>query len=158
MKVTKEMINDLIKEVKHTRINETMTHCQIIMKCGFAFSGESACIDPANYDQAIGEKIAYENAYDKIWSHMGFYLMMIIPVINWSEERQSNDEVRYNHIVFRSPIEEFTIEWKGWKENPHYVCRGLDGVIDVSAMSLEAAKESFKEQYMRIFMPKEGGN
>ena len=77
MKVTKEMIEGLIKEVKYTRINETMTHCQIVTDCGFAFTGESACIDPDNYNKEIGEKIAYENAYDKIWSHMGFHMLMI---------------------------------------------------------------------------------
>ena len=76
MRVTQEMIDELIKEVKYTRINETMTHCQIIMDCGFVFTGESACIDPVNFNKDIGEKIAYGNAYDKIWSHMGFHMMM----------------------------------------------------------------------------------
>lgn len=36
--------------------------------------GESACVNPANYDQEIGERIAYDNAFSKLWAFFGFVL------------------------------------------------------------------------------------
>lgn len=77
MKVTKDMIDGVIKETKYTLINKTMTHCQIITHCGFVFSGESACMDVCSFDGEIGKRISYENAYNKMWSHIGFHIMQV---------------------------------------------------------------------------------
>lgn len=44
-----------------------LTFCVIILKNGFTVTGESACASPENYDKEIGEKIAFENAKQKIW-------------------------------------------------------------------------------------------
>jgi hypothetical protein len=73
-KVTKELIDSKIVSTKFTRLSGKITHCIIILKNGFEVTGESACVDPSNYDQKIGEKIAYENAYDKIWILEGYLL------------------------------------------------------------------------------------
>lgn len=75
-KVTKEMLESDIDSVTFNTIpGTTLTHCCIKVKCGFNFTGESACIDPTKFDKEIGEKIAYENAFDKMWSHYGFLMM-----------------------------------------------------------------------------------
>ena len=73
-KVTKESIDAKIKEVHYQRLSDKITHCIIILENGFQVTGESACVDPANYNQEIGEKIAYENAFDKIWLVEGYLL------------------------------------------------------------------------------------
>lgn len=52
----------------------SLTICVIELINGFVVTGESACVDPANYDRLIGEKIAYEQALDKIWPLMGYEL------------------------------------------------------------------------------------
>ena len=41
---------------------------------GFGVRGESACVDPRNFDEAIGRSIAYENAFDKLWQLEGYLL------------------------------------------------------------------------------------
>lgn len=41
---------------------------------GFVVTGESACADPANYDEALGQKFALENAKRKIWALEGYLL------------------------------------------------------------------------------------
>jgi hypothetical protein len=36
--------------------------------------GESSCVSAKNFDQAIGRKIAKDNAKDKIWALEGYLL------------------------------------------------------------------------------------
>lgn len=51
-----------------------MTFCILVLANGFTVTGESACVSADNYDKAIGEKIARENAINKIWPLMGYSL------------------------------------------------------------------------------------
>lgn len=51
-----------------------ITHCTLILNNGFKVTGESACVDPANFDVEIGRKIARENAVQKIWPLLGYEL------------------------------------------------------------------------------------
>ena len=52
----------------------TTTFCTIKMQNGFEFVGRSVCVDPANYNKEIGEKVAYDDAFRQIWSHEGYLL------------------------------------------------------------------------------------
>ncbi len=51
-----------------------LTFCVIVLRNGFTVTGESACASPENFDAAIGRKIAYENAKQKIWPLLGYAL------------------------------------------------------------------------------------
>lgn len=51
-----------------------LTFCVLELKNGFTVHGTSACADPANYNQEIGEKIARQNAVAQIWPLMGYAL------------------------------------------------------------------------------------
>ena len=51
-----------------------VTICILILANGFKVEGVSACVDPANYDAATGQKCAYENAVEKIWQLEGYLL------------------------------------------------------------------------------------
>ena len=73
-KLTKEFLESEIKEVQYQRLSGTITHCTIVTKSGFTFTGESACVDPNNYNKELGEKYAYENAFEKMWMPYGFWL------------------------------------------------------------------------------------
>lgn len=44
-----------------------LTICVIILKNGFALVGKSAPADAENYDQALGEKFAFEDALRSMW-------------------------------------------------------------------------------------------
>lgn len=50
------------------------TICQLTLENGFTVRGESSCVDATRYNQALGEKYAYENAIDKIWPLEGYLL------------------------------------------------------------------------------------
>lgn len=73
-RVTKEYIDSRIIEVSFARIGETLTHCLLTIDNGFIVSGESACVNAVNYNKEIGEKIAYDNAFNKLWPLFGFLL------------------------------------------------------------------------------------
>ncbi len=73
-KLTKDFLESEIGNVEYVRIGEKTTHCTITTKSGFTFTGESACVDPNNFDQKIGEKFAYEQAFEKMWMPYGFWL------------------------------------------------------------------------------------
>lgn len=73
-KLTKEFLESEIVQISCKRLGSSVTHCTITTKSGFVFTGESACVDPANYSEVIGSKIAYDNAVDKMWMPYGFWL------------------------------------------------------------------------------------
>lgn len=47
-------------------VNGTLTICILTLKNGFKVTGESACLDAANFDYDIGKDVAYQNAVSKI--------------------------------------------------------------------------------------------
>lgn len=72
-RVNEQMVNDFIVGHESTRLgNHTVV--LVRLRNGFTLIEESACVDPANYDQAIGEKYALEKAKKQIWNHLGFLL------------------------------------------------------------------------------------
>jgi hypothetical protein len=52
----------------------TMTVCALTLRNGFVVIGESAAASPENFDQAIGRRIARDNARNKIWALEGYLL------------------------------------------------------------------------------------
>ncbi|MFO0390181.1 MAG: Gp49 family protein [Alphaproteobacteria bacterium] len=73
-RVTKEYMESRITETFFTKIGLTLTHCRIVLDNGFSVTGESACVNPENYNQQIGEKIAFDNAFRQLWPLFGFML------------------------------------------------------------------------------------
>lgn len=73
--VTKDHIASRIATVEyHVLPNTTMTICVLTIENGFVVTGESACADPLNFNKEIGESIAYDNAFDKLWALEGYLL------------------------------------------------------------------------------------
>lgn len=72
--ITKEFLESEIVNVEYQRGKGTLTHCYITVKSGFVFTGESACADPANFNEEFGQKFAYEDAFNKMWLPYGFAL------------------------------------------------------------------------------------
>ncbi len=61
-------------EQYHVFHGTTLTVCALTLRNGFIVTGESASASPENFDQAIGRKIARENARNKIWQLEGYLL------------------------------------------------------------------------------------
>ena len=90
-KLTKEFLESEIKEVQYQRLSGTITHCTIVTKSGFTFTGESACVDPNNYNKELGEKYAYENAFEKMWMPYGFWLHKALAEYDYRLQPPSDD-------------------------------------------------------------------
>lgn len=74
-RVTKELIDERIYAVQYiVPAGTTMTICIIELKNRFTVRGESACVDPKNFDKDIGQRYAYDDAYRKLWPLFGFLL------------------------------------------------------------------------------------
>jgi len=52
----------------------TLTVCALTLRNGFLVTGESAAASPENFDEAIGKRIAHDNARAKIWALEGYLL------------------------------------------------------------------------------------
>lgn len=86
-KVTTDSIARRIERVSYTRIEgTTVTIAALTLDNGFTAIGESACADPANFDASVGEQIAYDNAFEKLWALEGYLLRERLS----GEERRSN--------------------------------------------------------------------
>ena len=74
--VTIEHLNALVADsvVEYAVFGEKLTVCVITLPTGFKVTGESSCVDPANFDEALGEKYAKANATEKLWELEGYLL------------------------------------------------------------------------------------
>lgn len=73
-RVKKEDIEARITGHTFHKLGETVTLCSIELDNGFSVRGESACVNPENYNQEIGEKLSYDQAFNKLWPLFGFLL------------------------------------------------------------------------------------
>ena len=74
-KLTKEDIIATITKIEYIQPKDTtLTICILTLQNGFTVTGESACVDICNFNKEIGEEIAYENAFKKIWVLEGYLL------------------------------------------------------------------------------------
>ena len=73
-RVTAQDIEARIVGKEFARLTDTVTICNILLDNGYSVRGESACVNPENYDQEIGERIAYDNAFQCLWPVFGFLL------------------------------------------------------------------------------------
>jgi hypothetical protein len=64
----------IASEAYHVFPGTTLTVCALTLRNGFQVVGESACASPSNFDEAIGRKIARDNARSKIWALEGYLL------------------------------------------------------------------------------------
>jgi hypothetical protein len=53
---------------------DLLTICVIVLVNGFTVVGKSACCSPENFDAAMGQKIAREDAIRQLWTLEGYRL------------------------------------------------------------------------------------
>lgn len=51
-----------------------LTFCVLTLRNSFTVTGQSACADPKKYNQEIGEKVAYGDAFRQVWPLLGYQL------------------------------------------------------------------------------------
>jgi hypothetical protein len=81
-RVTPESIQAKIAEIEFIH-HGLLTICVLILQNGFSVRGESACASPENYNEALGERLAYDDAFRKIWPLEGYLLKQRL----WEQEQ-----------------------------------------------------------------------
>ena len=78
-RITPKHITEVIKEVDYYVFPKTqLTICCMTLENGFTVTGESACASPENFNKAIGERISYDMALNKIWMLEGYLLKQLL--------------------------------------------------------------------------------
>jgi hypothetical protein len=70
--LTLEYLSSQIAEVDYFNPKPTLTHCVLTMQNGLYVTGQSACLNHARFDAAIGRAIAYQDALRQLWQPYGF--------------------------------------------------------------------------------------
>lgn len=68
----------IVSKSYHVFPGTTMTICALTLRNGFVVVGESAAASPENFDEAIGKRIARDNARNKIWALEGYALRNVL--------------------------------------------------------------------------------
>ena len=73
-RITPAHIDSVIVSSSCHRLTDVLTVCVLTLRNGFTVTGESACASPENYNEEIGNRIAHQNAREKIWALEGYLL------------------------------------------------------------------------------------
>ena len=74
-RVTPERLEEVISDEQfHVFEGTQLTVCVLTLINGFTVTGESACASPENFDAELGQKVARDNAKQKIWVLEGYLL------------------------------------------------------------------------------------
>ena len=73
-RLTPDLIESKIVKEEYHLLTDVLTVCVLTLENGFTVTGESACASPDNYNKEIGDRIARDNAKEKIWVLEGYLL------------------------------------------------------------------------------------
>lgn len=68
-------IESVIQKVEYVRLDGTnVTICWLTLRNGFVVTGESSCVDPAEFKETVGKDLAFAAAKKKVWELEGYLL------------------------------------------------------------------------------------
>ena len=73
-KLNTETILKKIKHHEYQKMGKKTVVCVLTLTNGFEIVGSSGCVNETDFSQKIGEQIAYQRAFDKIWELEGYLL------------------------------------------------------------------------------------
>lgn len=76
--ISNEMVHGFIKEIRVFQVGEKTTVVWVTLANGFEMIESSACVDPDNYDEAIGAEICLAKIKDRLWNLLGFLLQTAV--------------------------------------------------------------------------------
>lgn len=101
-KVTAESVGSRIVSTEYYRWpGTTLTLALITLDNGFTALGQSACVDPENFDENLGKKYAKQDAFNQLWRLEGY----LLAERRWkSDERTTNEELAALVLVNGLPV------------------------------------------------------
>ena len=92
-KVTREHLEKRIASIDYVVMPDGRTTvCQLTMQNGFTVRGESSCVSAENFNKGLGEKYAYEKAFDNAWAFEGYLLAELLHREDRGDENQYREE------------------------------------------------------------------
>ena len=79
-RVTQEQIDALLdgaETQEHTFWDKELV-VSYKLESGFTVTGRGACVDPANFDLAIGRRVARQDASNQLWQLEGYRLQLAL--------------------------------------------------------------------------------
>lgn len=75
-RVTLKALEAKIAKVEYLRAGPggLLTICVLTMVNGFTVTGEAATASPENFDEAVGQEFAYQDAVRAVWAFEGYLL------------------------------------------------------------------------------------
>lgn len=91
MKITPDQIEEMIDKeniLYHCFPGTTVTICYLPFKNGWSVTGDSACVDPKEFNKEQGEIAALNSAISKVWGFAGYELFLHLRKQKMLEEKQ----------------------------------------------------------------------
>ncbi|MBL4589743.1 MAG: hypothetical protein JKY11_06680, partial [Alphaproteobacteria bacterium] len=102
------------------------TVCILTLINGWNATGESACVDPENFDKTLGENAARERAMGKVFELEGYLMKQnMYNLRRWSTDYQGIIREQFDEIVKRGGVGSFEL----YEQN----CQPLGVAIDLVA-------------------------
>jgi hypothetical protein len=73
-RLTPAAVDAAIAGEEYAVFSGRLTVCVLTLTNGFLVTGESSCVDAANFDAELGKKLARQKAREKIWELEGYRL------------------------------------------------------------------------------------
>lgn len=128
--VTPQHIESIIVSTEYHRLTATLTVAVLTLANGFTVTGESACAAPENYNQEIGERLAFDDAKRKIWPLEGYMLKTRIQLLadqaSAARVQQLDDELEHGVAPFLSFRDVASIAYEANRRLRHVIGDGSD--------------------------------
>lgn len=63
-----------VPDLKALESLKLLTICVLVLKNGYTVVGKSACVSPENFNEALGQSVALEDAMRQVWPLLGYAL------------------------------------------------------------------------------------
>ena len=72
--IGQRMVDEFVAYTETITMGDRTTVVRCVLRNGFELVESSACVDPRNYSEELGQKICMEKIKDRIWELLGFLL------------------------------------------------------------------------------------
>lgn len=141
--LTKEILENQIVSIEYNRFGEVGIQCVLTLNNGYTVTGESGCIDPTIFNEEIGNSIAYENAFDKLWPILGYQEKQ-----RWFIETQTTWVDRL--LIERQELDKKLKALTGFIFNPDGSRAVRSEAVSEDQWELMYEQHTAMEQYLRI--------
>lgn len=70
--LNEELIKSKIKKIEHAKLGLKTMVCCLTLENGYEVIGSAACVDPLDFDDAIGKELSYKDAENNVWKLEGY--------------------------------------------------------------------------------------